>query len=166
MATRIPAPVKVFLEKPNVAVLATRSPSGRVQATPVWFMLANGHILINTKAGRAKLRNMEANPHVALAIVDREDPYRYVQIQGKVVKFDRAAGAKDIDRLSQRYRGRSYQYPPTDNPKNRISIRIAPERINTMGFSIPPAAGRRAPRPARAPRTARRARRSPARGRR
>jgi len=134
MAAQIPTQVKTFLDKPHFAVLATQSPSGRVQATPVWFMLADGHILINTSAGRTKLKNMEANHGVALAILDRENPYKYVQIQGKVVKFDRESGAKDIDRLSQRYHGRPYQYPPTDNPKNRITIRIEPERINTMGF--------------------------------
>lgn len=134
MATGISEPIKKFLEKPNFAVLATLSSSGRVQATPVWFVQANGEILINTSAGRSKLRNMQANPRVTLTIVDRENPYRYVQIQGRVVKFDKENGAKDIDRLSQRYHGRPYQYPPTDNPKNRISVHIAPERVNTMGF--------------------------------
>src|SRR5438309_11845558 len=106
MAAQIPPQVKTFLDKPHFAVLATQSPSGRLQATPVWFMLADGHILINTSAGRTKLRNMEANRHVTLAIVDRENPYRYVQLQGKVVKFDRESGPKDLDRLSQRYGGR------------------------------------------------------------
>ena len=134
MATQIPAPVKAFLEKPNFAVLATQSPSGRLQATPVWFILADGHILINTSAGRTKLRNMEANRRVTLAIVDRENPYRYVQIQGKVVKFDRESGPKDIDRLSQRYLGGPYKYQAGDVPKNRVSVRIEPEKINTMGL--------------------------------
>jgi PPOX class probable F420-dependent enzyme len=134
MATQIPGPVKAFLEKPNFAVLATRSSSGRPQATPVWFVLVGDHILINTKAGRTKLRNMEANPQVALAIVDRENPYRYVQIQGRVVKFDRENAPKDIDRLSQRYVGGPYKYPPDDHPTNRISISIAPEKINAMGL--------------------------------
>ncbi len=134
MAAVIPAQVRAFLEKPNVAVLATQSRSGRVQATPVWFLHANGQILINTSAGRTKLRNMEANPRVTLVIVDRENPYRYVQIQGKVVKFDRENGPKGIDRLSQRYTGKPYQYPNTDNPKNRVSIHIAPERVNAMGL--------------------------------
>ena|SRR5437879_699220 len=134
MSHQIPEPVKAFLDKPNLAVLATRSRGGRVQATPVWFLRADGHILINTKAGRTKLRNMQANPQVALAIVDRENPYQYVQIQGKVVKFDRESGAKDIDRLSQRYMGGPYKYAPDDGPKERISILIVPEKINTGGF--------------------------------
>ena len=134
MAVTIPEPVKKFLETPNFAVLATQSHSGQVQATPVWFLHADGEILINTSAGRAKLRNMEANPRVALAIVDRENPYRYVQIQGRVVKFDNANGAKGIDTLSQRYTGKPYTYPSNDNPKNGVSIHIAPERLDAHGF--------------------------------
>ena len=77
---------------------------------------------------------MEANPQVTLAIVDREDPYRYVQIRGKVVKLDRENGHKGIDRLSQRYTGKPYQYPSNDNPNNRVSVHIAPERVTSMGL--------------------------------
>jgi PPOX class probable F420-dependent enzyme len=134
MAVTMPEPVKAFLEKPNFAVLATHSRSGRLQATPVWFLHANGEIMINTSAGRAKLRNMETDPRVTLAIVDRENPYRYVQIQGRVVKFDKENGAQGIDKLSQRYTGKLYSYPGGDNPKNRVSIYIAPERLDAHGF--------------------------------
>ena len=129
MAATIQEPVKSFLAKPNFAVLATQSRSGRIQATPVWFLHVDGEILINTSAGRTKLRNMQANPRVTLAIVDCEDPYRYVQIQGRVVKFDRENGAKDIDTLSQRYMGKAYTYRGDDTPKNRVSIHIVPERV-------------------------------------
>ena len=134
MVVTIPEPVKAFLEKPNFAVLVTQSRSGRVQATPVWFLYASGEILINTSAGRAKLRNMEANPQVTLAIVDRENPYRYVQIQGRVVKFDKENGAKGIDTLSQRYTGKLYTYPSNDSPKDRVSIHIAPEHLSAEGL--------------------------------
>jgi PPOX class probable F420-dependent enzyme len=134
MAATIPDPVKAFLEKPNFAVLATQSRLGRVQATPVWFVRAGGEILINTSAGRTKLRNMEANPRVTLAIVDRENPYRYVQIQGRVVKFDKENGPKDIDTLSHRYTGKPYTYPGNDNPKNRVSIHITPERVSAQNL--------------------------------
>ena len=134
MPAAIPEQLKTFLEKPNFAVLATQSQSGRVQVTPVWFLYDGGEILINTSAGRKKLRNMEANPRVALAIVDRENPYRYLQIQGRVKKFDKENGPRDIDRLSQRYHGRPYQYPANDNPKNRVTIRIVPDRVSSMGF--------------------------------
>ncbi|HXF83638.1 MAG TPA: PPOX class F420-dependent oxidoreductase [bacterium] len=131
----LPAAVREFLQKPHLAVLATVGPTGRPQATPVWFLLEDdGHIMVNTAQGRRKLRNIEANPHVALTIYDPHDPYRYVQIRGRVVKIDRDRGAADIDRLSLRYRGRPYQYPPTDHPANRVTLLIRPRTVQAMGF--------------------------------
>ncbi len=135
MAAQISDAVKKFLEKPNVAILATLSPRGRIQATPVWFMYTGGHILINTARGRTKLRNMQADSRVTVGILDREDPLQYVQVQGTVVKFDTEDGTRDIDRLSMRYTGKPYPYgyAPDDTPRNRVSIHIQPERITTQG---------------------------------
>ncbi|MDQ7842629.1 MAG: PPOX class F420-dependent oxidoreductase [Armatimonadota bacterium] len=131
----LPDAVREFLQKPNLAVLATVSPDGRPQATPVWFLVEDdGHIMINTARGRVKLRNVEVNPHVALAVYDRDDPYRYVQIRGRVVKIDPARGAADIDRLSLRYRGRPYQYPPSSGPADRVTLLIRPRTVHTTGF--------------------------------
>lgn len=125
-------PVKKFLEKPNLAVLATIGPSGRPQATPVWFLLDGDEILMNTSQGRAKLRNVQADPRVAVTIYDKDNPYLYVQVRGRVT-IDPKSGARDIDRLSQRYRGKPYQYPPSDAPEKRVSLRLKPSAISGMG---------------------------------
>jgi PPOX class probable F420-dependent enzyme len=134
VATPISEPVRKFLEKPNFAVLATRSNGKGLQATPVWFLYEGGQILINTSQGRAKLRNMRRHGDVALAIVDRENPYQYVQIRGTVAGFDTSSAARDIDRLSQRYVGKPYGYPGGDSPAKRVTIRIAPAAISAQGF--------------------------------
>lgn len=126
-------PVKKFLEKPNVAVLATISPSGRPQATPVWFLLDGNEILMNTSQGRVKLRNVQADPRVAVTIYDKDNPYLYVQVRGRIT-IDPKSGARDIDRLSQRYRGKPYQYPPSDAPEKRVSLRLKPSAISGMGL--------------------------------
>jgi len=134
VATPVSEPVRKFLEKPNFAVLATRSGGDGLQVTPVWFLYEGGEIVINTSQGRVKLRNMQKNADVALAIVDRENPYQYVQIRGKVAGFDTRSAARDIDRLSQRYVGKPYGYPGGDAPDKRVTIRIAPTRISAQGF--------------------------------
>ena len=126
--------MRKFLAKPNFAVLATRSARGRLQATPVWFLFEDGLIIINTSQGRVKLRNVQEHAEVALAIVDRDNPYQYVQIHGTAVAVDTQNGARDIDRLSQRYHGRPYAYSGNDAPDKRVTIRIAPSRVNTLGF--------------------------------
>lgn len=131
---QLPEPVKKFLEKPNLAVLATVSPSGRPQATPVWFMLDGDEILINTAKSRVKLRNLKANPRVALAVYDHDDMYKHVQIRGTVVGFDEKNGARDIDRLSLRYRGAPYKYQPGVTPADRVSVRIKPTGVTSGGI--------------------------------
>jgi PPOX class probable F420-dependent enzyme len=131
---KLPESVRKFLSKPNFAVLATVDPSGTPQATPVWFLLDDDHILINTSKGRIKLRNLRANQQVALEVHDLANPYQYVQIRGKVIQFDPAKGGRDIDRLSQRYRGTPFKYSPGDAPANRVSIHIQPTSVNTMGL--------------------------------
>lgn len=128
----LPDRVVEFLQKPNPAVLGTVSPSGRPQVTPVWFLYEDGHLLVNTAQGRAKLRNVERNPRVTLTVLDRDDPYTYVQISGRVVRLDREHGAHDIDRLSMRYRGRPFTFSPTNRPENRVSLIIEPGRVEGM----------------------------------
>ncbi|MGH2400165.1 MAG: PPOX class F420-dependent oxidoreductase [bacterium] len=130
----LPDTVKEFLQKPNLAVLATISPKRRPQATPVWFLVDGDHIVVNTSRGRVKHHNVEKSPFVAVTVVDRDDPYRFVQIQGKVVKLDWDHGARDIDRLSQRYRGHKYQYPSTDAPDRRVSLIIKPLKVYAPRF--------------------------------
>jgi PPOX class probable F420-dependent enzyme len=133
MPIEFDAETRKFLEPPNVAILATVSPEGRPQATPVWFVLEGNRVLVNTSKGRVKLRNLERNRRAALTVVDPQNMYRYVQIQGTVVSFDRANGAAGIERLSQRYLGRPYSYPSTDKPENRITILIEPLAVSGMG---------------------------------
>lgn len=123
-----------FLREPHVAVLATRFPSGGLQATPVWYLYEDGHFLVNTRRDRAKLRNMQRDPRVALVILDRQDPYRYVHVQGRAVRFDPESGARDIDRLSVRYLGRPWVYPPEDGPELRVSVWVAPQRVHAFGL--------------------------------
>jgi PPOX class probable F420-dependent enzyme len=133
MPGRFDDATRAFLEEPHVAVLATVSPAGRPQATPVWYLLEGDEILINTSKGRVKLHNLEKNPRAALTIVDPGNVYHYVQVQGRVVRFDQEHGARDIDRLSMRYHGRPYTYPGHDRPENRVTLIIRPMAISGMG---------------------------------
>ena len=134
VASPISETVRAFLEKPNFAVLATCADGGALQATPMWFLHEDGQIVINTSRGRVKLRNMQKRADVVLAIVDRDNPYQYVQIRGIAAAFDTQNAARDIDRLSQRYVGRPYAYGGGDTPDKRVTIRITPSKVSTQGL--------------------------------
>ena len=111
------------------AYLATVMDDGSPQVTPVWFNTDDRHLLINTAVGRVKDRNMKARPHVAICIADPNDPYRYVQIRGKVVEFTTEGANDHIDALAWKYRGiRKYDnYQPG---MQRIIYKILPESID------------------------------------
>ena len=123
---------RAFLDHPLTAILATTSGRGRSQATPIWYMIDGDHVVINTSRGRVKLRNLETNPYLALTVVDPQNAYRYVQIQGKVVRFDREHGARDINLLSLRYTGKPYGYAAGDKPEDRVTIVIRPLRVSGL----------------------------------
>jgi len=114
------------------AILATLMKDGSPQVTPVWFNFDGAHILINSAKGRVKDRNMRRNPQVALVIMDPKNPYRYMQIRGKVIEITTQGGRDHIDALSKKYTG-SEKYSGGPSSEVRIRYKILPERISVMG---------------------------------
>lgn len=106
------------------ATLATTMDDGTPQATPVWFDVEGDLIMINSARGRVKVTNMERRPHVALSIMDPDDPYRYLQIRGEVVEVREATGKRDIDRLANKYLGEE-EYPWYEG-ETRVTFLIRP----------------------------------------
>ena len=83
----IPEKHRDLFDKPVFASLATIMPDGTPQVTPVWCDYDGRHIIINTAKGRVKDRNMRRNPAVALAVMDPANPYRYLEVRGKVTEI-------------------------------------------------------------------------------
>ena len=111
--------------------LATVMPDGTPQVTPVWFNVEGDFILVNSAEGRVKDKNMRANPHVALAISDPQNAYRYMQIRGQVVAITKEGARQHINQLAKKYTGREiYSSNPSD--EQRVIYKIKPEKINTM----------------------------------
>src|SRR5512135_3207473 len=90
------------------AYLATLMDDGSPQLTPLWFSTDGEHILINSAAGRVKDHNMRARARVALLIPDPGDPYRYVQIRGRIVEITEMGALEHINALSLKYRGKGW----------------------------------------------------------
>jgi PPOX class probable F420-dependent enzyme len=101
----IPQEYRDLLEKPVVVSLATVLPNGQVQVTPVWCDFDGKYIRINTVVGRQKYKAMIANPQVTIMALDPENPYRYLEVRGTVVKISEDGADDHIDKLAHDYTG-------------------------------------------------------------
>ena len=91
---------------------------GTPQATPVWFNTDGEHILINTAKGRVKDVNMRVRPQVAVVIPDPENPYRYLQIRGRVTEFSENGANEHFDSVAMAYIGKPFNQKINSWDKN------------------------------------------------
>jgi PPOX class probable F420-dependent enzyme len=121
-----------IFDKKAFAHIATVGKDGTPQVTPVWLDFDNGLIRFNTARGRVKERNLRANPNVALSIQDPDNPYRYVQVRGRVAELTEQGADAHIDALAKKYLGQD-RYPFRQPGEVRVMVKIRPERVQSMG---------------------------------
>ncbi len=119
-------------QKKAFAGLATLMQDGTPQVTPVWFDYNGSVIRVNSAKGRTKTRNMKEGAPVALSIMDPDNPYRYMQIRGKVTRVTEQGAAAHIDSLAKKYLGQD-KYPWSRPDEVRVTFEITPQAVQTMG---------------------------------
>ena len=125
--------VRAFLEeKLRWAVLGTVNADGSVQQSVMWFDLDGDAILMNTKRGRVKDRNLRTDDRVSLCFEDEE---RYVTITGRATMIDdREQSQADARRLAVRYHDETVadEMMETDyRHQERVSIRVSIDSVTT-----------------------------------
>jgi len=128
----IPDAYKDILQKKAFANLATVNADGTPQVTPVWVDFDGSHIRFNTAKGRLKDKNLRRNRAVAMAIMDPDNPYRYIQVKGRVAEVTEAGADAHIDSLAKKYIGQD-RYPYRQPGEVRVIYKVSPERVQTMG---------------------------------
>ena len=118
-------------QKKAFASLATVMANGSPQVTPVWFDYHGGNIRVNTAKGRVKSRTLKPGAPVALAIMDPDNPYRYIQVRGRVSCAVEAGADAHIDSLAKKYLGKE-TYPFRQAGEVRIMYEIEPEAVSGM----------------------------------
>ncbi len=94
---------RAFLQERRFAVLGTINRDGTPQLSTMWYLLEGDTIMMNTKVGRVKERNMRRDPRISLCF---EEGYNYVTVSGNVEFIDDQQTAQaDIYRLAVRYDG-------------------------------------------------------------
>ena len=132
MAGVIPERYLDLFGKKAFANLATLMPDGSPQVTPVWVDFDGTRIIINSARGRQKDRNIKRNPEVALAVSDPGNPYRYLEVRGRVVEITEEGASEHIDKMANKYLGVD-KYPNRAPGEVRVLYRIEPLHVTFMG---------------------------------
>ena len=132
MASIPDAYLDLLTQKKAFAGLATLMPDGTPQVTPVWFDYKDGVIRVNSAKGRTKVRNMKEGSPVALSIMDPENPYRYLQVRGKVTRVIEEGASAHIDSLAKKYLDKD-KYPFSQPGDVRVTFEITPAAVQAMG---------------------------------
>jgi PPOX class probable F420-dependent enzyme len=132
MADVIPEKYRDLFNKRAFAALTTLMPDGSPQTTPVWVDTDGEYVIFNSAKGRQKDRNVRRDPRVALAIVDPDNPYRYLEVRGKVAEITEHGADAHIDKMAKKYLGQD-KYPYRQDSEVRVIYKIRPEHTTTMG---------------------------------
>jgi PPOX class probable F420-dependent enzyme len=126
----LPDRVLELLRRPNPAVMATVAADGRPVTVATWYLLEDdGRILLGLDAQRARLKHMHADPRLSLTVLDGDDWYTHVSVQGRVVSIVDDEGLRDIDRISEHYTGKPY----SNRERPRVTAHVEIDRWHAWG---------------------------------
>jgi PPOX class probable F420-dependent enzyme len=121
---------RAFLQEKRFAVLGTINLDSTPQLSAMWYELDGDEILMNTKVGRVKERNLRRDPRISICI---EDGYNYLTLSGTAQLIDDQATAQaDIKRLATRYHNPTkaeQMMRATFSKQQRVTIRMTIERV-------------------------------------
>jgi PPOX class probable F420-dependent enzyme len=114
------------------AHVATIGPKGEPQSTPVWFGWDGTHVLLSLIKTAQKYRNLQRDPRIALSIVDPQSLYRYLEIRGRVIRFEEDADRHFVNSLAKKYLKQEV-YPWHTPGDEHVVLVVEPEHTTYMG---------------------------------
>src|ERR1700712_943220 len=127
MAT-IPEGYGSLLERPLFGHLATVRLAGTPQVNAMCFAWDGEPLCFTDTTKRQKYRNNEANPRVAMSIIDPDNPYRFLEVRGVVEDIVPDPTGAFYMPLNDRYDGPLTEPPP--DKADRVILVVRP-----TGFS-------------------------------
>lgn len=137
MSQQLSDTARRFLEDQRFAVLATINPDGTPQLSPVWYELQGDEIMMNTRRGRVKDRNLRRDPRCSICV---EDGYTWIAISGTAHLIDEPGIAQDdIRHLSTINHGEEIaerQMVDQFSKQVRATIRLSIDRVTGENLDL------------------------------
>ena len=116
----------------DVGVLATVGSDGRPQLSAVWFLAERDNIALSLNTARQKTKNLTTNAAATLFILDRQNPYRYLEVRGDAT-IEPDDDYVFADRVGAKYQTNMSEH---DGPSDRrVKVEIHPLRINAVDMA-------------------------------
>jgi PPOX class probable F420-dependent enzyme len=126
--TRLTDTQKAFVDEPNFAIVATVDGRGGPRTSVVWVDRDGDDVLFNTTTTRAKARHLARNPYASVLVLDRNDPHRWLEVQGPSELVLEGA-LEHMHRLAHKYTGAD-----AERVTDRVTVRVHPERVIEYGL--------------------------------
>lgn len=120
-----------ILNKRSFAHIATIGPKGEPQSNPVWVDWDGQYLKFSQTTTRQKYRNLKREPRIAVSALDPEQPYRYLEVRGKVVRVDDDSDNTFINRMAKKYMDAD-EYPYHQPGDHRVVLYVEPEHTTSM----------------------------------
>jgi PPOX class probable F420-dependent enzyme len=117
-----PASHQDLLYRPLFAHLATIRPDGAPQSGLMWFAWDGERARFSHTRTRQKIRNLAHEPKVSFHLVDPDDPYRTLEVRGRVESIKADPDATFYRSLQERYN----LVVPVFDADIRVVITVAP----------------------------------------
>jgi PPOX class probable F420-dependent enzyme len=123
----VPAELVDLLTGSTLGHVAVITPKGHMASHVMWVDYEDGKVLTSSRVGSAKGKALRIDPRVAVSVVDRANPWRWVSVSGRVVEIRPDTNLAFIDKMSRRYTGRDYVMRDME----REIFVIEPERVRS-----------------------------------
>jgi PPOX class probable F420-dependent enzyme len=124
---RVPTELVDLLTGSTLGHVTVITPAGALMTHIMWVDYEDGRVLTSSRVGSAKGKALRADPRVAISVVDRANPWRWVSVSGRVVEIRPDIALAFIDKMSRRYTGRDYMMRDME----REIFVIEPERVRS-----------------------------------
>ncbi len=101
----IPISFHDLLESNAFAFVSTLGKGGEPQVSPVWFLWDGVRIQIGLLAGSQRHVNLERDQRIAIAIAHPDNPYRYLEVRGRVGAIEPDIDDTVFTAISTKYTG-------------------------------------------------------------
>ena len=112
--------------------VATMGPDDEIQSSPVWGGWDGEHFMFSLTRGCQKYENLVRNPTIAVSATDPDNPYRYLEIRGTVVRVDDDSSHAFIDSMAKKYMGVD-EYPMHQPGHHLVVMVVMPTHTTKMG---------------------------------